>query len=147
MRSIRTQARVVPALLSAMLLTHANAASPRDEKVYQAAQANRAGALDLLKEIVNIDSGTGDVAGGDKVDAVLRARLKPLGAEVRSEPAEAPGLPDNLVAVFHGTGKGRSSSSLMSIRFLARAPRRHGRSAWTRPGPMAPAWAMKRRAW
>jgi glutamate carboxypeptidase len=90
-----------------MLTGSAAAASPRNEKVYQAAEANRAAALGLLKEIVNIDSGTGDVEGGTKVEAVLRARLIQLGAEVRSEPAEAPGLPDNLVAVFHGTGKGK----------------------------------------
>jgi glutamate carboxypeptidase len=98
---------VVPMILIAMLTGGADAASPRNEKVYQAAEANRAGALELLKEIVNIDSGTGDVEGGAKVEAVLRARLIQLGAEVRTEPAEAPGLPDNLVAVLHGTGKGR----------------------------------------
>ena len=107
MSSIRVLARIVPALLIAMLLSRADAASPRNDKVYRAAEANRAGALQLLKEIVNIDSGTGDAAGGAKVDAVLRARLTQLGAEVRTEPAEAPGLPDNVIAVFHGTGKGR----------------------------------------
>jgi glutamate carboxypeptidase len=98
---------IAPAALIALLAGGANAASPRNDKVYQAAEANRAGALELLKEIVNIDSGTGDVEGGVKVEAVLRARLTQLGAEVRTEPAEAPGLPDNLVAVFHGTGKGK----------------------------------------
>jgi glutamate carboxypeptidase len=107
MSSIRVLAGIVAAVLIAMLLSRADAASPRNEKVYQAAEANRAGALELLKEIVNIDSGTGDVEGGAKVEAVLRARLVQLGAEVRTEPAEAPGLPDNLVAVFHGTGKGK----------------------------------------
>src|ERR1700728_1615739 len=90
-----------------MLPGAGDAASARNEKVYQAAEANRAGALELLKEIVNIDSGTGDVQGGMKVEAVLRARLVQLGAEVRTEPAEGPGLPDNLVTVFHGTGKVR----------------------------------------
>jgi glutamate carboxypeptidase len=54
-----------------------------------------------------IDSGTGDVEGGAKVDAVLAARLNQLGAEVRTEAAESAGLPGILVAVFHGTGKGR----------------------------------------
>ena len=107
MSSMRVLARIVPAVLIAMLLGPANAASPRNAKVYQAAEADRAGALELLKEIVNIDSGTGDAEGGAKVDAVLRARLTQLGAEVRTEPAEAPGLPDNVIAVFHGTGKGR----------------------------------------
>src|SRR6202050_2256538 len=90
-----------------MLPGGADAASPRNEKVYQAAQANRAGALELLKEIVDIDSGTGDVEGGTKVETVLRARLIQLGAEVHTEPAEVPGFPENLVAVFHGMGKGK----------------------------------------
>jgi glutamate carboxypeptidase len=79
----------------------------RNEKVYQAVQDQRAGALELLKEIVNIDSGTGDVAGGAKVQALLAPRLIELGAVVRKEAAEAPGLPDNLVAVLHGTGRGK----------------------------------------
>jgi glutamate carboxypeptidase len=75
---------------------------------HAAAQAsNREAALDLLKEIVNIDSGTGDVAGGTKVEAVLADRLKQIGADVRYEPGEAAGLPDNLLAVFHGSGKGK----------------------------------------
>ena len=107
MNTIRLITGIVAAILIATLAGDAEAASPRNEKVYQAAEANRAGALELLKEIVNIDSGTGDVQGGSQVEAVLRARLTQIGAEVRTEPAEAPGLPDNLVAVFHGTGKGK----------------------------------------
>jgi glutamate carboxypeptidase len=99
--------RVLPAVLIVMLLGQADAGAPRNEKIYQAVEANRAGALELLQEIVNIDSGTGDVEGGNRVDAVLGARLSQLGAAVRTEPAEIPGLPDNLIAVFHGTGKGK----------------------------------------
>jgi glutamate carboxypeptidase len=95
-----------PTILLLAAVCSAHAAS-RDEKVYQAAQAGGGAALELLKEIVNIDSGTGDVEGGAKVEAVLAARLTQLGAEVRNEAAEAPGLPGNLVAVFHGTGKGK----------------------------------------
>jgi len=91
----------------AMTIAGAQAAAQRDEKVYAAVAANRAGALDLLKQIVNIDSGTGDVAGGAKVAAILGGRLKALGAAVRTEKSEVPDLPDNLVAVFHGTGKGK----------------------------------------
>jgi len=86
---------------------HGNDSPHRNDKVYQAATDDRAGALELLKEIVDIDSGTGDVAGGAKVEALLAARLRGLGADVRTEPAEAAELPDNLLAVFHGTGKGK----------------------------------------
>ena len=82
------------------------AAAPRNDKLYAAVEASRAGFLDLLGQIVNIDSGTGDEAGGDKVLALLTRRLTALGGDVRREPAEASGLPANLVAVFHGTGKG-----------------------------------------
>jgi glutamate carboxypeptidase len=96
------------ATVCALLLALPAAAAPkRNEKVYAAVQANRDGFLSLWRDIVNIDSGTGDVAGGAKVTALLAGRLKELGADIRSEPAEAPGLPDNLVAVFHGNGKGR----------------------------------------
>jgi len=106
MRSI-LPASVVSAALALIHCASAGASPHRDDRVYQAAAANRAGALDLLREIVDIDSGTGDVAGGARVEALLAGRLRALGADVRTEPAEVPGLPDNLVAVFHGTGRGK----------------------------------------
>ena len=124
----------------------AEAAPQRDEKVYAAVQANKAGAIDLLKQIVNIDSGTGDVAGGTKVAAILSARLKALGAAVRTEKSEAPDLPDNVVAVFKGTGRARSWSSPISTPCSARAPSRGGRSASKAAARTAPAWATRRRA-
>ncbi|HEX4271699.1 MAG TPA: glutamate carboxypeptidase [Rhizomicrobium sp.] len=95
------------AALYAALLVAPAAAAARDDKVTAAVEANRAGFLDLLGQIVNIDSGTGDVAGGAKITALLAERLKALGAQTHYETAEAPGLPDNLVATFHGNGKGR----------------------------------------
>jgi len=97
------------ALAAALTLVGGATAAPphRNDAVYQAAVANRGEVLALLKEIVDIDSGTGDAAGGAQVEAALATRLQALGAEVRYEPAEAPGLPDNLLAVFHGTGKGK----------------------------------------
>jgi glutamate carboxypeptidase len=96
------------AIACAVLLTlPAGAAPKRNDKLYAAVESSRDGFLSLWRDIVNIDSGTGDVAGGAKVIALLTGRLKELGAETRIEPAEAPGLPDNLVATFHGTGKGR----------------------------------------
>jgi len=101
------------AIVCAVLLVAPADAAPvsgshgRHDKLYAAVQASRESFLALLRDIVNIDSGTGDVAGGAKVTALLAGRLKDLGAETRFEPAEAPGLPDSLVAVFHGRGKGR----------------------------------------
>ena len=92
----------------ALVVGGAAAAAPsRDETVYRAVDANRAGALELLKSIANIDSGSGDVAGGKRVEEVLAAQLQASGAQVRYESAEAANLPPNLVAVFHGSGKAK----------------------------------------
>lgn len=85
----------------------AHAAGHKDLRVYKAAQAERGRALDLLRDLVNIDSGTGDVEGGSRMQALLTERLKGLGAEVRRERSESPGLPDNLVATLSGTGKSK----------------------------------------
>ena len=82
-------------------------AVPKDAKVWAAAEQARPEQLKLLEEVVNIDSGTGDVAGGRKVAAALIPRLKALGYTVESVPAEAPDLPENTVATLKGTGKGR----------------------------------------
>lgn len=79
----------------------------RDDKVWAAAEAARPEQLKLWERVVNIDSGTGDVEGGRKVAAILAAELKALGAEIESVPAEEPGLPENTVATFNGTGKAR----------------------------------------
>jgi glutamate carboxypeptidase len=99
--------RRLAVMAACMVLAASANAAPRNEKIHAAVDANHAGALDLLREIVNIDSGTGDIEGGNKVAAILAARLTAIGAQVRREPTEVPGLPDNLVAVWHGTGKGR----------------------------------------
>jgi glutamate carboxypeptidase len=100
-------AGVVSTCLTLALTGAAGAAPHRDEAVYRAVEANRAAALDLLKRIVDIDSGSGDTGGGKRVEEILAAQLVSSGAEVRYEPAEAANLPPNLVAVFHGTGKAK----------------------------------------
>lgn len=100
-------ARMIAAVICLTCGAGAYASPHRNEAVYRAAAADRTAALELLKEVVDIDSGTGDAVGGAKVEAVIAGALKAIGAEVRSEPAESAGLPDNLLAEFHGRGKGR----------------------------------------
>ncbi|MGI4878058.1 MAG: glutamate carboxypeptidase [Janthinobacterium lividum] len=91
-----------------LLLGSAGHAAPAvDAPLLAAAKAARPGQLKLLESVVDIDSGTGDAAGGTRVAAVLVPRLKAIGATVTAVPAEAPGLPDNIVATLHGTGKAR----------------------------------------
>jgi glutamate carboxypeptidase len=79
----------------------------RDAGLWSAAAAARPDQLALLREIVDVDSGTGDVEGGRKVAAVIVPRLQALGMTVETVPAEAPGLPENLVARLTGKGRGR----------------------------------------
>lgn len=103
--------RAAMILAAAALVATPAAAAPktaaRDARVWAAAERVRPAQLKLLEEVVNIDSGTGDVEGGRGVAAVLRPRLEALGMMVESIPAEIPGLPENTVATLKGTGKGR----------------------------------------
>ena len=107
MRMMKLTTTVLAATGLAFLMGPVGAATKRDEKVYGAVAAHRDGALDLLKSIVNIDSGSGDIGGGEQVESILTPRLQAAGAEVRTEPAEVPTVAPNLVAVFHGSGKAR----------------------------------------
>lgn len=84
-----------------------SAPAPRNEALWTAAQAARSDQLALLQQLVDIDSGTGDVEGGRKVAALLAPQLTALGMKVETVPAEKPGLPDNLVARLEGKGRGR----------------------------------------
>jgi glutamate carboxypeptidase len=94
------------ALVIAALAPVASAAD-KNSKVLAAAQADRSAELELLGQVVNIDSGTGDVEGGRKVAGVLIPRLKALGMTIESVPAEEAGLAENTVATLAGHGKGR----------------------------------------
>jgi len=127
----------VVGILALGLVQNSLAASQSHAQLEQAVQASRAGALDLLKEIVDIDSGTGDVEGGAKVEAVLARRLLALGAHLHTEAAEAAGLPENLVAVLHGSGQGKiliiahidtvfGTGTVAGRRFSMDADRAHG---------------------
>lgn len=82
-------------------------AAENNAKVLAAAQAARFAQLQLLEQVVNVDSGTGDVEGGRKVAGMLIPRLKALGMTVESVPAEEPGLAENTVATLIGRGKTR----------------------------------------
>lgn len=99
------------ALILVPFLTLAGAAqaadAKRDDKVWAAVEAARPAQLKFLEQIVNIDSGTGDVEGSAKIAALLTAELKALGMTVESIPAEAPNLGANTVATLTGRGKTR----------------------------------------
>ena len=88
-------------------LAQAVPAADKNARVLTAAQADRTAEFQLLEQVVNIDSGTGDVEGGRKVAGVLEPRLKALGLTIESVAAEEAGLPENTVATLTGRGKTR----------------------------------------
>src|SRR5256885_7835092 len=93
--------------LMVLAVFHTACAAGKDARVFAAAQAARSAQLELLEQVVNIDSGTGDAEGGRKVAAVLIPRLKALAVTLESVPAEEAGLPDNTVAAHNCRGKTR----------------------------------------
>ncbi|WP_321860723.1 M20/M25/M40 family metallo-hydrolase [Pseudomonas paraveronii] len=67
------------------------------------AEAEQKSYLATVKELVDIDTGTGQALGLKTVSAMLVERLKGLGAEVTTTPA-TPSAGDNIVGTFKGTG-------------------------------------------
>ena len=110
---------IIRPALCALLLALPVQAAPRDNKVYAAVQANRAGFLDLLGQIVNIDSGTGDVAGGAKITALLNdGRI--ISIELpQSIPLE---ITDTAPGIKGATATGRTKPATLSNGVVVQVP-------------------------
>ncbi|MDB5452342.1 MAG: indole-3-glycerol phosphate synthase TrpC, partial [Caulobacteraceae bacterium] len=92
--------------LAATAAQAAPKAVAKDARVLAAAERLHADQLKFLEQVVDIDSGTGDVEGGEKVADVFVARMKALGMAVERPPAEAPGLPANVVKIAESGVRG-----------------------------------------
>ena len=97
---------LVPAFAAQAASAPSNARA-KDPKVWAAVEAARPAQLQLLEQLVNIDSGTGDVEGAAKIAGLIAQQLKALGMTIETVPAEAPGLGANTVATLTGRGKTR----------------------------------------
>jgi glutamate carboxypeptidase len=82
------------------------AAGPVNKDLLDRAAQARPEVLKLLESLVNVDSGTGDEKGLDRVGAMVAAEAKKLGMEVQFSSA-APAVGNNLVATLRGKGKAR----------------------------------------
>lgn len=67
------------------------------------AKAEQPAYLETVKQLVAVDTGTGQKAGLSTVSQMLIERLKALGAEVSSRPA-TPSAGDNIVGTLKGQG-------------------------------------------
>jgi glutamate carboxypeptidase len=109
---LKSKSTRAPVALSAIVvILAASFISPSyaraDSRVLAAVKACEPKARSLLQQLVQIDSGTSDLAGLAAMGAVLRIELENLGAKVESVAATTPGVGDNVVATLTGTGKGR----------------------------------------
>ncbi|KPY25108.1 Peptidase, M20/M25/M40 family [Pseudomonas syringae pv. papulans] len=66
----------------------ANAAELSPDQLLKKAQAEQPAYLDTVRQLVDIDTGTGQAPGLKTVSAMLVERLKALGAEVSTTPAD-----------------------------------------------------------
>ncbi len=81
-------------------------AQTRDRSIYQQTQAARSNFLTEVATLVNIDSGTGDLAGLTKVENLTISQLKSIGADVKTI-AAPPSVGRVILATLRGTGKGK----------------------------------------
>ncbi|KPB68880.1 M20/M25/M40 family metallo-hydrolase [Pseudomonas cannabina] len=88
--------------LSAMATSAMAADLPADQLLKQA-QAEQPYYLATVRQLVDVDTGTGQAPGLKVISALLVERLKALGAEVTTTPAE-PSAGDNIVGTFKGSG-------------------------------------------
>ncbi len=86
-------------------LTATAAAAQPNTSVLDRARHYQADALKLLERVVNIDSGTGDEEGLNRVGAIAAEELRKVGASVELIAPVKPSVGDNVVAMLNGTGK------------------------------------------
>lgn len=91
---------VSPAALAAGL-------SAPEKKMVSTVEAESGRQLALLERIVNINSGTMNFEGVEKVGQAMRGELEPLGFKVDWIPMAAANRAGHIVAVHKGSGKGR----------------------------------------
>ena len=93
----------IAAALSFSFLSCTAFATDLAPQLLKKAEAEQKSYLATVKELVDIDTGTGQALGLKTVSAMLVERLKGLGAEVTTTPA-TPSAGDNIVGTFKGTG-------------------------------------------
>jgi glutamate carboxypeptidase len=78
-----------------------------EKKMTATVEAESGRQLALLEKLVNINSGTMNFEGVEKVGQVMRGELEPLGFAVRWSPMAAAHRAGHIVATHKGSGKGK----------------------------------------
>ena len=113
--------RMLPLIVSAAFCTAAFAAQAQPlEPVLAQARQHKAPLLDTLKELCNIESGSRDLDGLDKVANLIAGRLKALGGDVQlvdvsNDIYRMQDTPEKVGRVVRATFKGRGSRNIMML--------------------------------
>ena len=95
-------------LLAMALAAPAQAAlSPAEARMTKAVDADHARSVALLERLVNVNSGTLNLAGVAEVGRMMRAELEPLGFAVRWVAMDKTKRAGHLIATHKGAGAGR----------------------------------------
>ena len=101
------------ALIAAGLMSNASAPalaaglSPAEAVMVRTVEAEQGRTIDLLEKLVNVNSGTMNLAGVEAVGRMVRAELEPLGFKVRWVPMAEVGRAGHLIAEHKGNGRGK----------------------------------------
>src|SRR4051794_27246305 len=89
--------------LTSMLCTPAFAGLSQTEKrIVTIVDAETSRSIALLEKLVNINSGTSNLAGVTAIGKMMRAELEPLGFTVNWVPMAAAGRAGHIIAVHQG---------------------------------------------
>jgi glutamate carboxypeptidase len=100
-------------LQAALAIAASGACAAADEKLLAAARAAEPAVIESLKDMVNIESGTMDLAGLGRMTDYAERRLKALGLQVERRPSST-GKGEMLIGRLQGSGR----RSLMLIAHL-----------------------------
>jgi glutamate carboxypeptidase len=134
------RALVVAILLAALGLAVPAAAaqstlSREEQRIVAAAAAENARSIALLETLVNINSGTMNFAGVERVGRIVMGELEPLGFKVQWKPMTAVGRAGLVIAEHHAAGHGKRVLLIghLDTVFEADSPFQH----FVRRGPIA----------
>ncbi|MEE4092030.1 M20/M25/M40 family metallo-hydrolase [Pseudomonas viridiflava] len=94
---------VASVIAFSILSTGAFAADISPEQLLKKAETEQTAYLETVRQLVDVDTGTGQAPGLETISALLVERLKALGAEVTTTPA-TPSAGDNIVGTIKGSG-------------------------------------------
>lgn len=100
---VRAVAPIASAVALCLSSLSAMAAEIKPAELFEQANAEKSAYIETVKQLVAVDTGTGQAEGLATVSQLLVERLQALGAEVSTSPA-APSAGDNIVGTLKGTG-------------------------------------------